>query len=56
LLDGKELVTFATHTPPEMRRFGVRANGWWKRVRLAAFSIATLAALLAAGGANWPRH
>jgi hypothetical protein len=39
-----------------MRRFGVRTDGWWKRVRLFAFSIASLAALLIAGGAEWPRH
>jgi hypothetical protein len=32
------------------------ARGWWKRIRFAAISLATLAAVLVAGGAEWPRH
>jgi hypothetical protein len=27
-----------------------------RRLRLAAISLATLAAMLVASGANWPRH
>jgi hypothetical protein len=54
LLHGKEIVTFGRAT--QMRRFGVRANGWWKRIRVAAFSIASAAAVLVAAGASWPRH
>ena len=32
------------------------ARAWWKRVLPAAISVATLVAMLVAGGANWPRH
>lgn len=29
---------------------------WLRRARYMAISLATLVALLVAGGANWPRH
>jgi hypothetical protein len=34
----------------------MRARGWKVRARYLAITLGTLAAMLAAGGANWPRH
>ena len=34
----------------------MRARGWNVKVRYLAITLGTLAAMLLAGGAGWPRH
>lgn len=34
----------------------IRARGWMARARYLAITLGTLAAMLVAGGANWPKH
>ncbi len=34
----------------------MRARGWKIRARALAITLGTLAALLVAGAANWPKH
>jgi len=34
----------------------MRAGGWKARVRYLAITLGTIAAMLVAGGAGWPKH
>ena len=34
----------------------MRVRGWRNRARSLAITLGTLAAMLLAGGANWPKH
>jgi len=34
----------------------MRARGWKVRARALALTLGTLAAMLVAGAANWPKH
>ena len=34
----------------------MRARGWTVRARALALALGTLAAMLVAGAANWPKH
>ena len=34
----------------------MRARGWFRRVRFAAFTLGALASMVVAGAANYPKH